>query len=130
MVEGITQLIRPPGRDISDCTAITRLLPVSYYYRFPWRRPTGISSCSTRCWRPEVRRRGGGKLKAAGVSRLRFLCLVAAGRGAGDACCPPYRAGLRGGARSELNDRGYILPGSGMRATESLEHAETVRGSA
>jgi uracil phosphoribosyltransferase len=54
------------------------------------------------------------KLRAAGVNRLRFLCLVAAPEGvkamlAAHPSVPVFAAALD----RELNDHGYILPGLG-----------------
>src|SRR5678815_1287053 len=80
MVEGITQLI-PSARvgHIGLYRDHETLLPVSYYYKVPLAEAdrdffvldpmlaTGGSAVAAV-----------GKLKAAGVSRLRFLCLVAA----------------------------------------------------
>ena len=54
------------------------------------------------------------KLKATGVTRLRFLCLVAAPEGVkamltAHPTVPVFAAALD----RELNERGYILPGLG-----------------
>ena len=116
MVEGITQLV-PSARvgHIGLYRDPETLLPVSYYYKVPAAETdrdffvldpmlaTGGSAAAAVS-----------KLKAAGVNRLRFLCLVAAPEGVkamltAHPTVPVFAAALD----RELNDHGYILPGLG-----------------
>jgi len=116
MVEGITQLV-PSARvgHIGLYRDHQTLLPVSYYYKVPAAETdrdffvldpmlaTGGSAVAAVS-----------KLKAGGVTRLRFLCLVAAPEGVkamltAHPSVPVFAAALD----RELNDRGYILPGLG-----------------
>ena len=116
MVEGITQLV-PSARvgHIGLYRDHETLLPVSYYFKVPAAETdrdffvldpmlaTGGSAVAAVS-----------KLKAAGVTRLRFLCLVAAPEGvkamlAAHPTVPIFTAALD----RQLNDRGYILPGLG-----------------
>jgi uracil phosphoribosyltransferase len=116
MVEGITQLV-PSARvgHIGLYRDHTTLLPVSYYYKVPAAEAdrdffvldpmlaTGGSAVAAVS-----------KLKAAGVTRLRFLCLVAAPEGVramqtAHPTVPVFAAALD----RELNENGYILPGLG-----------------
>ena len=116
MVEGITHLV-PSARvgHIGLYRDHETLLPVSYYYKVPAAETdrdffvldpmlaTGGSAAAAVS-----------KLKAAGVNRLRFLCLVAAPEGVkamltAHPTVPVFAAALD----RELNDHGYILPGLG-----------------
>jgi uracil phosphoribosyltransferase len=116
MVEGITQLI-PSARvgHIGLFRDHETLLPVSYYYKVPAAEAdrdffvldpmlaTGGSAAAAV-----------GRLKEAGVTRIRFLCLVAAPEGVqamltAHPDVPVFAASLD----RELNARGYILPGLG-----------------
>jgi len=116
MVEGIAQLV-PSARvgHIGLYRDHQTLLPVSYYYKVPAAETdrdffvldpmlaTGGSAVAAVS-----------KLKAGGVNRLRFLCLVAAPEGvkamlAAHPTVPVFAAALD----RELNEHGYILPGLG-----------------
>lgn len=116
MVEGITQLV-PSARvgHIGLYRDHETLLPVSYYFKVPAAETdrdffvldpmlaTGGSAVAAVS-----------KLKAAGVTRLRFLCLVAAPEGvkamlAAHPTVPVFTAALD----RQLDNRGYILPGLG-----------------
>lgn len=116
MVEGITQLI-PSARvgHIGLYRDPDTLLPVSYYYKVP----TAEADRDFFVLDPMLATGGSAvaavsRLKAAGVTRLRFLCLVAAPEGvqamlAAHPTVPVFTAALD----RELNGHGYILPGLG-----------------
>jgi uracil phosphoribosyltransferase len=116
MVEGITQLV-PSARvgHIGLYRDHETLLPVSYYYKVP----AAESDRDFFVLDPMLATGGSAvaavnKLKATGVTRLRFLCLVAAPEGVkamltAHPTVPVFAAALD----RELNDRGYILPGLG-----------------
>jgi len=116
MVEGITQLV-PSARvgHIGLYRDHETLLPVSYYYKMP----AAESDRDFFVLDPMLATGGSAvaavsKLKATGVTRLRFLCLVAAPEGVkamltAHPTVPVFAAALD----RELNDRGYILPGLG-----------------
>jgi uracil phosphoribosyltransferase len=116
MVEGITQLI-PSARvgHIGLYRDHDTLLPVSYYFKVPAAETdrdffvldpmlaTGGSAVSALT-----------KLRSAGATRIRFLCLVAAPEGVqamldAHPDVPVFAAALD----RELNKVGYILPGLG-----------------
>jgi uracil phosphoribosyltransferase len=116
MVDGILQLI-PSARvgHIGLYRDHQTLEPVSYYFKIPQTEAgreflvldpmlaTGGSAAAAVS-----------KLKAAGVSRIKFLCLVAAPEGVGALAeahpdVPIFTAALD----RQLNDVGYILPGLG-----------------
>jgi uracil phosphoribosyltransferase len=91
------------------------LQPVSYYFKVP-------SAEADRDWLvvdPMLATGGSAvaaveSLKAAGASRIRFLCIVAAPEGVeamsnAHPDVPVFAAALD----RQLNDRGYILPGLG-----------------
>ncbi|HEU5220325.1 MAG TPA: uracil phosphoribosyltransferase [Gemmatimonadales bacterium] len=116
MVDGITQLV-PSARvgHIGLYRDHETLLPISYYYKVP----AGEADRDFFVLDPMLATGGSAvaavaKLKAAGIVRLRFLCLVAAPEGvqamlAAHPTVPVFAAALD----RELNDRGYILPGLG-----------------
>ena len=116
MVEGITQLV-PSARvgHIGLYRDHETLLPVSYYYKVP----AAESDRDFFVLDPMLATGGSAvaavsKLKATGVTRLRFLCLVAAPEGVkamltAHPTVPVFAAALD----RELNERGYILPGLG-----------------
>jgi uracil phosphoribosyltransferase len=116
MVEGIAQLV-PSARvgHIGLYRDHETLLPVSYYYKVP----AAESDRDFFVLDPMLATGGSAvaavsKLKATGVTRLRFLCLVAAPEGVkamltAHPTVPVFAAALD----RELNDRGYILPGLG-----------------
>jgi uracil phosphoribosyltransferase len=116
MVEGITHLI-PSARvgHVGLFRDHDTLQPVSYYFKVP-------SAEADRDWLvvdPMLATGGSAvaaveSLKAAGASRIRFLCIVAAPEGVeamskAHPDVPVFAAALD----RQLNDRGYILPGLG-----------------
>jgi uracil phosphoribosyltransferase len=116
MVEGITHLI-PSARvgHVGLFRDHETLQPVSYYFKVP-------SAEADRDWLvvdPMLATGGSAvaaveSLKAAGASRIRFLCIVAAPEGVeamsnAHPDVPVFAAALD----RQLNDRGYILPGLG-----------------
>lgn len=115
MVEGISQLI-PSARigHIGLYRDHDTLKPVSYYFKVP-----SESSRDFFVLDPMLATGGTAvdavqKLKDAGASRIRFLCLVAAPEGVrlmldAHPDVPVYTAALD----RQLNEYGYILPGLG-----------------
>jgi uracil phosphoribosyltransferase len=116
MVEGITHLI-PSARvgHVGLFRDHETLQPVSYYFKVP-------SAEADRDWLvvdPMLATGGSAvaaveSLKAAGASRIRFLCIVSAPEGVeamsnAHPDVPVFAAALD----RQLNDRGYILPGLG-----------------
>ncbi|MBM4192946.1 MAG: uracil phosphoribosyltransferase [Gemmatimonadetes bacterium] len=116
MVDGILRLV-PSARvgHIGLYRDHDTLRPVDYYFKVP------ADSGSRECFVLDPMLATGGsasaaitRLKHAGVTRLRFLCLVAAPEGvrrlsADHPDVPIYAAALD----RELNASGYILPGLG-----------------
>ncbi len=116
MVDGILQLI-PSARvgHIGLYRDHTSLEPVSYYFKVP----EATQSRDVYLLDPMVATGGSamdaiGKLKDAGISRIRLLCLVAAPEGVralekAHPDVPVFAAALD----RRLNESGYILPGLG-----------------
>ncbi|MFN0177575.1 MAG: uracil phosphoribosyltransferase [Gemmatimonadales bacterium] len=116
MVDGILHLI-PSARvgHIGLYRDHQTLEPVSYYFKIP----QGEAGREFLVLDPMLATGGSAaaavsKLKAAGVSRIKFLCLVAAPEGVGVLAeahpdVPIFTAALD----RQLNDVGYILPGLG-----------------
>lgn len=116
MVDGILQLV-PSARvgHIGLYRDHTTLEPVSYYFKVP-----AASEARDVLLLDPMLATGGsavdavGKLKGAGISRIRFLCLVAAPEGVRAMArahpeVPVFAASLD----RQLNTSGYILPGLG-----------------
>lgn len=116
MVDGILQLI-PSARvgHIGLYRDHQTLEPVSYYFKVP----QGEADREFLLLDPMLATGGSAaaavsKLKAAGATRIKFLCLVAAPEGVAALAeahpgLPIFAAGLD----RELNQAGYILPGLG-----------------
>ena len=116
MVDGILQLI--PSARVGHMGLYRdhdTLEPVSYYFKVP--EASGVRDVFV--LDPMLATGGSavaavGQLKAAGATRIRFLCLVAAPEGVAVMAkahpdVPVYAAALD----RQLNDVGYILPGLG-----------------
>jgi uracil phosphoribosyltransferase len=116
MVDGILQLI-PSARvgHIGTYRDHETLEPISYYFKVP----AAEADRDFLVLDPMLATGGSAvdavsKLKSAGVTRIRMLCLVAAPEGvaamaAAHPDVPVYAAALD----RELNELGYILPGLG-----------------
>jgi uracil phosphoribosyltransferase len=116
MVDGILQLI-PSARvgHIGTYRDHETLEPISYYFKVP----AAEADRDFLVLDPMLATGGSAvdavsKLKSAGVTRIRMLCLVAApegvaAMGSAHPDVPVYAAALD----RELNERGYILPGLG-----------------
>jgi uracil phosphoribosyltransferase len=116
MVDGILQLI-PSARvgHIGTYRDHETLEPISYYFKVP----AAEADRDFLVLDPMLATGGSAvdavsKLKSAGVTRIRMLCLVAAPEGVAAMASahpdvPVYAAALD----RELNELGYILPGLG-----------------